>query len=101
MAIEEAFHEVSGSSRLRGVIIVAITSGNVGVVIVSIEMTTAFVVSTIDDGTRRGRDGIGDGGSSRNVFVYVIVRSQAVPIAGGHPSSRWRTDTIVVYLVSY
>lgn len=100
VAIEEAFCKVSGSSRLMGVIIIAITSVDVVVVIVSMVLTTAFVVSAIDDGIRRGRGGIGVGGS-RNVIIYFTVGSRAVPIARGHPSARWGTDTIVVYLVSY
>lgn len=70
VAIEEAFRKVSGSSRLMGVIIIiAIASGDVGVVIVSIEMSTAFVVSAVDDGTRLGGGGIGDGGSSGIVII--------------------------------
>lgn len=103
VAIEEAFHEVSGSSGRMGVVISTITSGDVAVIIVSIKMTTAFVVSiTIDDGTRRVRGGIGDGGSSsRNGIIYFTVGSRAVPIARGHPGARWGTNTIVVYLVSY
>lgn len=102
VTIEEAFCKVSGSSRLMGVIIIAITSVDAGVVIVSMVLTTAFVVSAIDDGIRRGRGAIGDGGS-RNVIliIYFTVGSRTVPIARGHPSARWGTDTIVVYLVSY
>lgn len=102
MPTEKAFRKVSGPSGLMGVVIIAIIDGNVLIVIVSFEMTTSFVVSAIDDSTCRGSRGeIGDRGSSKIWIMYFTVGSWAVPIARGHPGARWRTDTIVVYLVSY
>lgn len=91
VAIEETFRKMSGSPWLMGVIIIAITSGDVVVIVIAnIKMSTALGVSIVaDNGTLRGRGGIGDGGrGSREGIINFTVGSQAVPIARGHASAR-------------